>query len=155
MAGFAVITGCSGEGCFVMSIERTAYPRFRRVISARELHESFTPMLDEVDWARERTRSPQELLALVLLLKSYQKLGCFPDLFEVPIPVVDHVRGLLELGPEVEAALESERTGKRYRAWVRERVGVVLDPPAARCRRSGISALAKILCCCHVSFAIL
>jgi hypothetical protein len=45
----------------VASIERTAYPRFKRVVSARELHESFTPLLDEIGWARERTRSQQHL----------------------------------------------------------------------------------------------
>lgn len=127
-----MVAGVLWGGCLVTSIERTAYPRFRRVISARELHESFTPMLDEVDWARERTRSDQGLLALVVLLKSYQKLGCFPDLFEVPIPVVEHIRRLLELGPEIEAAVESKQTGKRYRAWVRRRVGVRLDPATAR-----------------------
>lgn len=37
------------------SVERTAYPRFKRSISSRELHESFspTPGTAEVEWARE------------------------------------------------------------------------------------------------------
>lgn len=75
------------------SIERTAYSRFRRAVPARELHESFTPGLEEeVVWAREQTRSLQGLLTLLVLLKSFQRLGCFPDLFEVPVCVVDHVR---------------------------------------------------------------
>jgi hypothetical protein len=39
------------------SIGHTAYPRFRRVVSVRELQESFTPGGDEIGWARERTRS--------------------------------------------------------------------------------------------------
>ncbi|MEW2386321.1 DUF4158 domain-containing protein [Micromonospora sp. NPDC047707] len=59
------------------SIERTAYPRLKRMVSARELHDAFTPMVDEVGWARERTRSPQHLLALVVLLKTYHRLGCY------------------------------------------------------------------------------
>jgi hypothetical protein len=42
------------------------------VVSARELHESFTPGGDEIGWARERTRSSRSLLALVVLLKSFQ-----------------------------------------------------------------------------------
>jgi hypothetical protein len=56
-------------------IERTAYPRLPHTVSARELGEVFTPSVDEVVWARERTQSEQHLLALVVLLKSYQFLG--------------------------------------------------------------------------------
>lgn len=38
------------------SLERTAYPRFKRLIAQRELGEFFTPSAEEVVWARERTR---------------------------------------------------------------------------------------------------
>jgi TnpA family transposase len=116
----------------VTSIERTAYPRFRRAVPARELHESFTPGLEEIAWAREQTRSPQGLLTLLVLLKSFQRLGCFPDLFEVPVCVVDHVRRAVGLPATIELATEAGRTGKRYRDWVRRRVGVAYDPAAAR-----------------------
>jgi len=34
------------------SVERIAYPRFKRTISSRELHEAFTPGTVEVTWAR-------------------------------------------------------------------------------------------------------
>ena len=34
------------------SIERTAYPRFKRLLSARELHVFYTPSADEIAWAR-------------------------------------------------------------------------------------------------------
>lgn len=79
------------------SIDRTAYPRFKRVVSARELAEAFTPTPDEMEWARVKTTAEQHLLALVLLLKCYQRLGYFPKLAEVPAAVVDHVRGTLGL----------------------------------------------------------
>ncbi|MET8326187.1 hypothetical protein [Streptomyces sp. NPDC005181] len=36
------------------SIERTAYPRFKRLMSAREMHVFFTPKPEEAAWARER-----------------------------------------------------------------------------------------------------
>jgi len=32
----------------VASIERTAYPRFKRFLSARELHVFYTPQTDEI-----------------------------------------------------------------------------------------------------------
>lgn len=59
------------------SIDRTAYPRFKRVVSARELAEAFTPTADEVEWARSKTATEQHFLALVVLLKCYQRLGYF------------------------------------------------------------------------------
>jgi hypothetical protein len=49
------------------SIERTAYPRFRRLVTARELA-SLSPSGDDVVWAREHTRSGEHLLSLVLSL---------------------------------------------------------------------------------------
>jgi hypothetical protein len=116
----------------VASIERTAYPRFKRTVTARELHELFTPSVGEIEWAKGLTRSAEHLLALVVLLKSFQRLGYFPDLYEVPVVVVDHVRGYLEMGAEVEAAHESDRTAERHRAWIRQRVGVVRDMGQAR-----------------------
>ncbi|MGW2156916.1 hypothetical protein [Nonomuraea sp. NPDC001699] len=38
------------------SINRTAYPRFPRVVTARDLAENFTPVDAEVAWARGRTQ---------------------------------------------------------------------------------------------------
>lgn len=113
------------------SIDRTAYPRFRRSVPTKELQESFTPSELEIEWTQERTRSPEHLLALLLLLKAFQRLGCFPDLFEIPLPVVDHIRGVVGLASSVVAEHASSRTGERQRSWVRERLGVVFDPPAA------------------------
>ena len=113
------------------SIDRTAYPRFRRSVPTKELQESFTPSEPEIAWARERVRTPEHLLALLLLLKAFQRLGCFPDLFEIPLPVADHIRGVLGLASSVVAEHASSRTGERQRAWVRERLGVVFDPPTA------------------------
>jgi hypothetical protein len=68
----------------VTSVDRTAYPRFPRVVSGRELAEAFTPSDGEVDWARGRTQDAGHLLALVVRLKSYQRLGYFPKLAEAP-----------------------------------------------------------------------
>jgi hypothetical protein len=43
------------SGLRVTLIDRTAYPAFARVVSARELAEPFTPTEAEIDWARGRT----------------------------------------------------------------------------------------------------
>lgn len=73
------------------------------------------------------TRSPEHCLALVVWLKSFQRLGYFPELFEVPIAVVEHVRGYLGLGRGVEPAHDSDRTAKRHRSWVRQRLRGAYD----------------------------
>src|SRR3954453_6480911 len=114
------------------SLDRTAYPQFKRAVAARELREAFTPTADEGAGARERTRSEHHLLALVVWLKTYPRRGYFPDLFEVPLLVVERVREGLELKPNGEAVHDSARTAERHRDWVRDRLGVTYDPPAAR-----------------------
>ena len=82
------------------SIERTAYPQFRRLTTARVLHVFFTPAADEAAWARERTESPEALLALVVDLKCFQKMARFCSREEIPQAVTDHVRHCLGLAPE-------------------------------------------------------
>ena len=82
-------------------------------------------------WARARARSDEHLLALVLALRCFQRLGCFPRPAEVPATVVEHIRRGLRL-PEGTAAFCGAETGKWQRRLVRERLGVVHDPQRAR-----------------------
>ncbi len=118
------------------SIERTAYPRFGRLVTARELGE-LSPTPDEVAWARGLTRSDGHLLALVVSLKCFQRLGYFPRRERVPEVVVDHIRRHLELSPATMPEPGSERTAKLQRELVRECVGVLFDPERARQVASG------------------
>ncbi|MGZ4543212.1 MAG: DUF4158 domain-containing protein [Mycobacteriaceae bacterium] len=55
------------------------------------------PTSDEIGWAQERTATDQHKLALVVLLKCYQRLGYFPSLDMVPADVVAYVRS--RVGP--------------------------------------------------------
>lgn len=114
------------------SIERTAYPRFKRLMSAREMHVFFTPKPEEAAWVRERTRSDEHLPALALALKCYQKLGYFPKADEVPEAVVEHVRGALEMAEGAAPHYESVNTAKLHRKLVRERQGISYDQERAR-----------------------
>jgi hypothetical protein len=85
---FGVVAG----GQRVTSIERTAYPQFRRLTTAQVLHVFFSPTEDEVAWARERTERPESLLALVTDLKCFQKMARFCSREEIPQAVTNHVR---------------------------------------------------------------
>jgi Domain of unknown function (DUF4158) len=59
-------------------IDKTAYPRFKRAISERELRAAYPPSLEEMDWAREMTDSDETRLSLMVWLKCCQRLGRFP-----------------------------------------------------------------------------
>ncbi len=113
------------------SIERTAYPQFTGLVTARELG-ALSPSSLEVVWAREHTRSDESLLALTWALKCFQRLGYFPKPDDVPVAVVDHLRHCLELPADTCATTESQRSGQRHRDFVRERLGVTTDHPRAR-----------------------
>ena len=114
------------------SIERTAYPRFKRLLSARELNVFYTPTVDEVTWARELAGSDEHLLALVVMLKCFGRLGYFPSLKTVPAVVVEQVRRDLGLPEGAVAVYASGRTKRRHQDLIRQRFGVVRDPAGAR-----------------------
>jgi hypothetical protein len=59
----------------VASIERTAYPRFKRRPSAQELTEVYTPSAEELVFIREHARGPSPTLTVAVLLKSVQRLA--------------------------------------------------------------------------------
>jgi Domain of unknown function (DUF4158) len=116
----------------VTSIERTAYPQFKRLTSARVLHVFFTPSEDEAAWARERTETPESLLALLVDLKCFQRMARFCSREEIPHAVTDHVRHCLGLAPETEPDHGADRTMRLHRGLVRKRQGATRDPRRAR-----------------------
>jgi hypothetical protein len=116
----------------VTSIERTAYPQFKRLTSARVLHVFFTPTEDEAAWARERTETPESLLALLVDLKCFQRMARFCPLGEIPESVTDHVRHCLGLAPETGPDHGTDRTMRLHRALVRQRQGATRDMRRAR-----------------------
>ena len=120
------------------SIDRTAYPRFKRTISAREIADVFTPSAEEIEWAWDKTTTEPNMLALMTWLKSFQYLGYFPGLDELPEHVLAHVRSALGLSGDVRADVDADRTGKRYREITRLRLGVKSDKAASR----GVAAAA-------------
>lgn len=60
------------------SIDRTAYPQFKRNPVVRELVTAYTPTDAELAFVTENTRQPAHRLTLAILLKTFQRLGYFP-----------------------------------------------------------------------------
>ncbi|WP_420717000.1 MULTISPECIES: DUF4158 domain-containing protein [unclassified Streptomyces] len=50
----------------------------------------------------------------------------------MPSAVVGHVRECAGLPEALAPAVDSARTAKRYRSWIRERLGLVRDPGRVR-----------------------
>ena len=66
------------------AIERTAYPRFTRAPSIKELGEIYTPTPANVAFVSTKARGPAKQLALMILLKVYERLHYFPDPQSIP-----------------------------------------------------------------------
>ncbi|WP_436778293.1 Tn3 family transposase [Yinghuangia sp. YIM S09857] len=113
------------------SIDRTAYPRFERM-SARDVPDVFMLAAEEVAWAREKTTTGPHLLSLAAWLKSYQYLGYFPRLDQIPAAALVSLRAVLGLAEDVRCEVDADRTAKRQREFVRKRLGVVYDQAGAR-----------------------
>jgi hypothetical protein len=122
----------------VASIERTAYPRFKRRPSAQELTEVYTPSGEELVFIRDHARGPSPTLTVAVLLKSMQRLGYLPRLQDVPFAVVAHIRSCLRLPPNT--ALEvGARTLYRHHAAIRDFLQV--RPWGTDARHIAISAV--------------
>lgn len=94
----------------MVSIDRTAYPRFNKTIAGKELQRNFTPTDEERAWAERTTRAPRQRLGLILLLKTFQYLHYFASLEEIPPEVINHVRESLGYAKRVVADYSIPRT---------------------------------------------
>ena len=95
------------------SIERTAYPRLKKHFTKSELHLFYTPTLEEIFFVRETARNDEPHLHLLVQLKTFQRLGYFPRLEDVPEAVIAHLRSALHL-PEECLPLVIPRTLYRH-----------------------------------------
>jgi TnpA family transposase len=79
------------------SIERTAYPRFDRTFSAKEIHTLFTPSDKELLFTRSVVKGERAILHLLLLMKSFQYLGYFPKVEDIPHSATTHLCAFLQI----------------------------------------------------------
>jgi len=106
------------------SIERTAYPQFSRVTTARDLLEHYTPDQDEIAWVARSANSRSGQLGLTVLLKTFQVLHYFPAPGSVPPEIIDHIRTVMTLGPKAAVHYRQVKTFYRHCTAVREYLGI-------------------------------
>src|ERR1051326_8819060 len=73
------------------SASDTAYPLLKEELSDKELAEVYTPSEHELAFSRKRTNQPVQRLGLLLLLKTFQRLGYFVRYADVPERIVRHI----------------------------------------------------------------
>ncbi len=106
------------------SIDRTAYPRLGKQMSASELDTHFAITEEESRLARVSTNGDSPRLTFLVLLKTRQYLGYFPSLSESPDQVVKFVAESFGL-PRATPLLDSEakKTLFRHRSAIRTYLG--------------------------------
>lgn len=90
------------------SIERTAYPRFKKRPTSKELRDVYSPTPEENQFAHKVARGPVSVLSLIVMLKSFQRLGYIPRPKDIPIEIVTHIRTCLNLYANVEPNYNSK-----------------------------------------------
>lgn len=105
------------------SIERTAYPRFKRNPTVKELRDIYSITQDENRFAHRVARGSVPVLSLLVLLKSFQRLGYFPRPKDIPVAVINHVRSCLNLPLEIEPNFQSKSLYRHQKA-IREYLNV-------------------------------
>lgn len=102
------------------SIERTAYPRFKRQFTTKELTEIYTPTKSEIAFAYSTAKGESNILNLLVILKSFQRLGYFPSIADIPLKIINHIRSHLKFELDSVLGYESSKTMYRHRTAIRE-----------------------------------
>lgn len=107
------------------SIDRTAYPRLDKQLSTPELEALFAITENQARLVRLSTNGDSPRLTFLVLLKTRQHLGYFPNLLELPDQIIQFLAvsfGLPQTTPLLDAKIK-KKTLFSYRAQIRSHVG--------------------------------
>jgi len=111
----------------------TAYPRLKAHPTAKELDSCYTPTLFELTWAEKHARAPTPFVALVTLLKTFQRLGYFYKVADVPPAIRNHVANACgDSSLHDWPKYDTSSTRDRHMQLVRSYVGVTAYDANAR-----------------------
>lgn len=105
------------------SIQDTIYPRFKSNLTEKDLEEVYSPKMNEIEWSEAKSKGTLQQLALLVLIKTVQKLGFFIHVVDVPEVIVVHIakKAYLPLPSKEEWKTYSEtRTAKRHFRFIRD-----------------------------------
>src|SRR5512135_285015 len=124
-------------------ISDTAYPRLSSNPSDGEF-DALTPGEDEISFALRNTRQPGPRLALLIYLKTFQRLGYFVPITDVPEAIITRIAEATRLTSVVAGVADYDDTTYpiRLRKLVRDYAGVSGYDRAARGVVAGASMTA-------------
>jgi TnpA family transposase len=104
----------------------TAYPRLKHSVSEKELQEFYTPSADELALAAVAGKGTAHKICFLVLLKTFQRLGYFVQLHDLPKPIVGHVSLLfgVHYGAVEWEAYDQSGTRRRHTAAIRQHLNV-------------------------------
>ena len=104
------------------SIERTAYPRFpkRRKLKQQELNRGYSINQDELKMLKLYANTDKSRLNLAIQLKTFQVLGYFISIDQVPLEAIAHVRQSLKYHHRLSYGYgENNKSLYRHRVRIR------------------------------------
>ena len=99
----------------MLTIQETAYPRLKTNVSARDLATLYTPTPHEIALAQKATHGPVACLGFLLLLKTFQRLGYFVLVSQIPTAIVEHLAQTLRLEAAIVDLPGYDTSGTRFR----------------------------------------
>ena len=97
------------------SIHETVYPRFKNNVTQKELNEIYTPMPDEIEFSDTVTRGEVPKLCFLIMLKSFQRLGYFSSLSNIPQVIIQHISQVTNTSISSEVLESYHKSGTRLR----------------------------------------
>src|SRR5436305_15325886 len=104
----------SGEGT-MPAVHETASPRLKEAVTPTDLAEVYTPTGKEIALAIDTSPRPEARLGFLILLKTFQRLGYFVLVAEVPRPIVEHIAHYLGAVLSADELLRYDESGTRRR----------------------------------------
>ena len=104
------------------TVHETAYPRLKNSVSRRELVDLYTPTDAEAELATRVSKGETATLGFLILLRTFQRLGYFIKLREVPRSIVEHIGNNLGMliVPETMAEYDGSGTRRRHVPIIRK-----------------------------------
>ena len=104
----------------------TAYPRLKHSVTDEQLHEFYSPSTDELALAADAVKGTGPKICFLVLLKTFQRLGYFVWLRDIPKPIAEHISLLfgVHYGAIEWEAYDESGTRRRHVALIREYLNV-------------------------------
>lgn len=104
------------------SLERTAYPHIsaNKIISQKTLDTSYVLTAEELDHINKNIRGNRMRFNFAIQLKSFQNLGYFVDIEEIPRVIAEYLKKQMKLPHNLSPLYDYSPTSSRHRMSIRK-----------------------------------